>query len=192
MKVCKIIFILFGLFMHITFSQDKYEKEYRIKYEEVPKSALNFINSINFSNKIKWYKEESLKSYTYEAKTIHKDIKFSVEFDSLGTIEDVEYEIKWEDIHSFAKSNMEFFLDSIYQKKKITKVQIQITGSNETLIEVIKDTKSDLELTLKYEVLLKGKNKERPFQMIEYLFSEKGEMERESKILLKNTDHLVY
>ena len=70
--------------------------------------------------------------------------------------------------------------------------EVEEPTSNETLIEVIKDTKSDLELTLKYEILLKGKNKERPFQMIEYLFSEKGEMERESKILLKNTDHLVY
>ena len=92
----------------------------------------------------------------------------------------------------FCKIKYGVFLDRIYQKKKIIKVQIQITGSNETLIEVIKDTKSDLQLTLKYEILLKGKNKERPFQMIEYLFSEKGEMERESKILLKNTDHLVY
>ena len=102
MKVCKIIFILFGLFMHPTFSQDKYEKEYRIKYEEVPKSALNFINSINFSNKIKWYKEESLKSYTYEAKTIHKDIKFSVEFD----IDDVISITSADDLLNYVKKHV--------------------------------------------------------------------------------------
>ncbi len=51
-----------------SFAQDKYEKESRIKKAQVPVTALNFIEAADFSQKIKWYKEESLVRYKFNEK----------------------------------------------------------------------------------------------------------------------------
>ena len=40
---------------------------------------------------------------TYEAKTHHNNLNFSIEFDSLGIIEDVEFKIEWKNIPELIK-----------------------------------------------------------------------------------------
>ena len=173
------------------FSQVKYEKEYRIKENKVPKNIKSYLSEIYFKNKIKWYKDEALSKYTYEAKTHHNNLNFSIEFDSLGIIEDVEFKIEWKNIPELIKKNIEFYLDSIYQKKKIIKVQIQYTGKPESLINILKDLNQNQRLTRKYEIVLKGKENKK-YQMMEYLFSNEGKFEDKAIIIMKNTDNLEY
>ena len=179
------------LYFNFAFTQVKYEKEYRINNNKIPENIKSYLNTINFKNKIKWYKDEALNKYTYEAKTRHNNLNFSIEFDSLGIIEDVEFEIEWKNIPKLAKKNIEIYLDRTYQKKKIIKVQIQFTGKPENLINVIKDIKLKNRLTRKYEIVLKGKENKK-FQMMEYLFSNEGKFEDKAIIIMKNTDNLEY
>ena len=179
------------LYFNFAFTQVKYEKEYRINKNNIPENIKSYLDTITFKNKIKWYKDEGLNKYTYEAKTSHRNLNFSIEFDSLGIIEDVEFEIEWKNIPELVKKNIEIFLDSTYKKKKIIKVQTQYTGKPEDLIDLIKDIELNDRLIRKYEIVLKGKENEK-FQMMEYLFSNEGKFEDKATIIIKNTDNLEY
>ena len=179
------------LYFNFAFTQVKYEKEYRINKNNIPENIKSYLDTITFKNKIKWYKDEGLNKYTYEAKTSHRNLNFSIEFDSLGIIEDVEFEIEWKNIPKLVKKNIETYLDSTYKKKKILKVQTQYTGKPENLIDLIKDIELNDRLIRKYEIVLKGKENEK-FQMMEYLFSNEGKFEDKATIIIKNTDNLEY
>lgn len=65
----KLFLILLFLGFQTLFSQEKFEKEYRIKENRVPKKATQIIKMWNFPKKIKWYAEESNLGKTFEAKT---------------------------------------------------------------------------------------------------------------------------
>ena len=191
MRLITCILCFSCLNFNFAFTQVKYEKEYRIDEGRIPENIKSYLNTITFKNKIKWYKDEALNKYTYEAKTSHNNLNFSIEFDSLGIIEDVEFEIEWKNIPKLTQKNIEIYLDSVYQKKKIIKVQVQYTGKSENLIDVIKDIELKNRLTRKYEIVLKGKENKK-FQMMEYLFSNEGKFEDKAIIIMKNTDNLEY
>ena len=176
---------------NFAFTQVKFEKEYRIKEDNIPDNIKSYLNKITFKKKIKWYKDEGLRKYTYEAKTFHDNLNFSIEFDSLGIIEDVEFKIEWKNVPELTKKNIGLYLDSIYQKKKIIKVQIQYTGKPENLINILRDRSQNQRLTRKYEIVLKGKEN-RKYQMMEYLFTNEGKFEHKATIMIKNTDNLEY
>jgi hypothetical protein len=76
MKISKnIIFLALILFFPaILQAQKKYEKEYRIKQEEVPEEALEFIHSAAIDFSEKWYFEENLEGNSIEAKFKYNQI----------------------------------------------------------------------------------------------------------------------
>ncbi len=191
MRLIACILCFSCLYFNFAFTQVKFEKEYRIKEDNIPENIKSYLNTITFKNRIKWYKDEALSKYTYEAKTFHNNLNFSIEFDSLGIIEDVEFKIEWKSIPESTKKNIDTYLDSIYQKKKIVKVQIQYTGKPENLINILKDRNQNQRLTRKYEIVLKGKENKK-YQMMEYLFSNEGRFEHKATIMIKNTDNLEY
>ena len=191
MRLISCVLCFSCLYFNFAFTQVKFEKEYRIKEDNIPENIKSYLNPITFKNRIKWYKDEALSKYTYEAKTFHNNLNFSIEFDSLGIIEDVEFKIEWKSIPESTKKNIDFYLDSIYKKKKIVKVQIQYTGKPENLINILKDINQNQKLTRKYEIVLKGKENKK-YQMMEYLFSNEGRFEHKATIMIKNTDNLEY
>jgi len=191
MKRLTLLIFLSLLFIQQALAQDKYEKESRIKRAEVPEKAVRFIDSAKLTKKLKWYEEQGLRLTTYEVKTCHNKSKYSIEFDASGSIEDIEIDRKWNEIPADTQSIINSFLDSIYQKKKIRKVQIQFTGSSDELHKMLTQPNSTVTVTTKYEIVVKGK-KNNEYEMVEYLFSDNGKMERRSKIILKNTDNLEY
>ena len=106
-----------------------------------------------------------------------------------GEIEDIECIIEWKDIVIPTQTKINEYLKEKHKKTKFQKIQIQYTGSDENLINQVKNGSS--KSTIKYEIELKAKTgKER--EMLEYLFSEAGEMEQKSTIIFKNTDNLEF
>ena len=192
-RTTNLIHLLSLLFFISTsaYSQEKYEKEYRIKTAKVPQAAQEFIHSAGFAKKVKWYREEGLTSNSIEAKTKHHKTKYSVEINTVGEIEDVEYIIQWEDIPALTRINIERFLDSNYQKKRLVKIQVQLTGEKEELLQALVEPQEDPNLITQYEIVLNGVRKG-TYERYEYLFSQNGKMKRKAKIILKNTDHLEY
>lgn len=172
-------------------AQIKYEREYNLKKENVPDVAITFIGSCCPGSKQKWYGEESLSAKSIEAKIKYKGSLYSIEFDTLGYIQDVEKKISLYDISQNLQSRITLKLDSIFSKHKIEKVQVQWLGSNEALYELIEKGDSKLPYIINYEMVLKGR-KGNSTKMYEVLFSMDGSILSISEIVQRNTDNLDY
>ena len=94
-------------YLNPTLSQVKYEKEIRLNKEAIPQAAIDFISSLSFSKKVKWYKEFGLDNTSIEAKTKHEEKKYSIEFTPEGILEDVEIKIKSAEISSSVFANIQ-------------------------------------------------------------------------------------
>ena len=175
------------------FGQAKYEKEYRIQPEIVPKMALDYVDRYNFEKKIKWYKEESFTGPSIEAKTKQNKQKFSIEFDTLGQLQDVEIEIAFKDIIPSAQSLICESLNKEFDRFKIRKIQKQYAGHAQDILDFLTEKVADLNLgvEVQFELVLEGK-KGTEVQLYEYTFSSDGAIVSKSRIVLRNTDILEY
>ena len=173
--------------------QIKYEREYRLDISQVPPQALEFVDALNLTNKIKWYKEEGFYKNSIEAKTRYQSKKYSIEFDTSGTIEDIEVEINWEEVPLDTRNAIDEYLDTNFQKSKICKVQRQFVGDEEYLLKITSTEAfhSNDHINVHYELEVAVKRKEK-HQKLELLFDEGGRLLKESTIIFKNTDHLEY
>lgn len=188
------IFLSIGfllLFPFISKAQHKYEREYRIMAETIPQSAKEFVDSIGSDSKIKWYKEISLKDITLEAKFKFNKKKFSVEFDTLGKLQDVELVIRKIDISSEIYTKIENQLDSIYQKWKIQKIQLNYSGKSSHIVAALRTNETSNSIKIAYEIVLKGKNVEET-NLYEITFNEQGELKNILQFIQEKADHLEY
>lgn len=190
-KLLFVILLIVTTYSNNLFAQDKFEKESRIKQKDVPPTALSFMDSLNFRAKIKWYKEEGLSKKSIEAKFKHNKTKYSIEFDTLGNIEDIEIEVNWQNLESDITDSvaMQFKLDC--SKYKIVKVQKQFTGSKNELFSPLINGIHSEQLKIKYEIIVRC-HQEKKVDLFEYLFNEKGKLISKSKIVFKNSSHLEY
>lgn len=188
------LYLLFLISMYFSLNlraQEKYERESRIKQKDVPTEALRFFDSISNINKIKWYKEEGLNKISFEAKFKINRTKYSVEFDSLGNIEDIEIEVDWRDLKTQLKDTISAQLNRNCNSHKITKLQIQYTGSKADLWHQLKYQAIKPNAIVHYELIVKCRQS-KDVNLFEYLFSEFGEIVSVSKIVFKNSSHLEY
>lgn len=172
-------------------AQDKFEKESRMKRKDVPSKARMFIDSLNDNTKIKWYKEEGLTRKSIEAKFKRNKIKHSIEFDTLGIIEDVEIETDWKNVASHAADSISAQLSRDCSKYQIVKVQIQFSGSENELFSLLKTGVKSENLVMNYEIVVRCKQ-QKEVDLFEYLFNTKGLLLFKSKIVFKNSSHLEY
>lgn len=188
---CCFALLIFGMFSTELFAQEKFERESRLKRKDVPQKALQFIDSLDIGNKVKWYFEQGLQRSSIEAKFKKDKKKHSVEFDSLGNIEDVEIQVKWKKLPEQLKDSINFHFQKDCDKHKIEKVQIQFTGSIEALFSKIKTSETNLPLTTRYEIIVRCSSSNN-INLFEYLFGEDGEVISRSKIIFKNSTNLEF
>ncbi|NRB47767.1 MAG: hypothetical protein HRU41_08830 [Saprospiraceae bacterium] len=190
MKVFFILILLFSSSIPL-FSQVKYEKEHRVSAEKVPEAATNALESRPFYSKVKWYREESLVATTYEAKVRFQGKKLSIEFDSIGQLEDVEIIIKWSAIEDIVRTKIDQELKGVFSKYRLVKIQRQWTGNTEILLKSLPDDPPPDKATKRYEIIVKGKS-EIGWHWHEMTFSLTGELLSNKRIILRNTDNLEY
>ena len=188
--ICIVLLIAFN-FSGNLFAQEKFEKERRIKKANVPAEALSFVEALDIKSKVKWFKEEGLSQKSIEAKFKHHKAKYSVEFDTLGKVEDVEIGVKWSELASNLGDSICLQLNSACSKYKIVKVQEQYSGDASALISMLKAGTNRSSLTIKYELVVKC-HQQKKVDLFEYLFSDKGQLISISKIVFKNSSHLEY
>ena len=181
-------FLSMGIQLH---AQIKFEREYKLKRSEVPQLARSFVDSCDFSSKIKWYKEESEAGISVEAKVREAGKFFSIEFGREGELQDVELDLPIRELDGSFRKNIDKELSKRFRKFRIQRVQIQWTGSRESLLSLIKNGKSDLSFIRKYEIIVKGK-KEKSQALYEILFDEQAKIERIAEIKTRNTDNLDF
>ena len=172
-------------------SQYKYEKESRIKEDIVPERAIEFVESMGFNTRIKWYKEIGLDRTSIEAKTKYKGQRYSVEFSDDGAFEDVEIEIKSSEIPADTYSLIKKHLQSRYEKYSIDKVQIQYFGKKDLILRFFQEDSPVRQIETNYEIVISSKVGG-SFVMFEYLFSKSGEKIKRSQVKLKTSDNIEY
>ncbi|HBH07714.1 MAG TPA: hypothetical protein DDX92_14050 [Flavobacteriales bacterium] len=171
-------------------SQEKVEREYRIKEGEVPAEALKFIDACNFDKKIKWFREENESGSSIEAKVRRQNRRHSIEFSKTGVLEDIEIEIDFEELPANTKGKIISGLDELFAKWSIRKVQIQYKGTTDKLLALIRED-VNTSLQKRYEIVLKAK-KDRRLQMFQITTGQDGEIVEVQKIDLRSTDNLEY
>jgi hypothetical protein len=184
------LFFIFA-FANNIYAQGKFEKESRIKEDEVPAKSILFLDSLRYHTKIKWYKEEGLNDKSIEAKFKYKKSKHSVEFDTLGNIEDVEIEVKGHDVAPRIKEFMVEQLLADCLTSKIIKIQKQYTGTENDLFLFLHRGIINNGVQLNYELIVRCKNSE-GINLVEYLFNDQGIILDKTKVILKNSSHLEY
>jgi hypothetical protein len=175
------------------FAQKKYEKEYRVKPQDVPMEARQFVEAIQPQRKLKWYVEESLKGNSIEAKFVRGKRKYSIEFDTLGNLEDVEIEIDWDEIPEMPSQKMASNLDTTFSSATAQKIQVQYTGEASALLKLIQQEPKNAiyHADHDYELIVKGK-KGKQKKLYEITFTQNGEMSDLVEIIFINTDNLEF
>ena len=192
-NIAKILFVVVLVLLIPTesFCQLKYEKESRVRAEHVVEGAKSFIDSLKILGKIKWYYEENFTGNSYEAKFIVNKENFSVEFDTLGNIQDVEIVTDFQKLKNPIRKKILGFLGSSFDHYRVNKIQVQYLGERGDLQQLVLGKSEAQSLTMNYEIVVRGK-KERETKLYEFTFTEKGDLQKSSEIVLKNSDNLEF
>ncbi|MBN2174488.1 MAG: hypothetical protein JW731_10160 [Bacteroidales bacterium] len=172
-------------------TQTKFEREYGINKTEAPKKAVDFIDSCNFSKKINWYAEESQDGKTFEAKTKHRNHKFSIEFDNYGVLLDVEQKVDFDELDESVKTSISKTIGDLFTTYKVRKTQIQWTGKSKGLMDLIKNGRSDKPYTTQYEIIVDAR-KDGFSSYYEVLLDSSGNPLEVLEIKQPNADNLVF
>ncbi len=169
----------------------KFEREYGVSYPEVPESAVAFVKGCDFDRKIKWFKEESQDGISFEAKTKFRKTWFSLEFDTLGIVIDVEQKIKPKNMKPSDLEMINKALSGLFSKFKITKIQRQWKGAAPVLTQLIQTGKSKDDFQLAWEVVVRGRQDDQ-WNAYEVLISPKGEVKTVLKVIRRESDNLEF
>lgn len=188
-KILPILFFSFGIF-NVSFSQEKIERETGIKSREVPTAARDWLkDAFEEVKRPKWYLEFSQNGKSYEAKFNYQGHFHSVEFDSLGNIQDVEIEIKESEVPAEVWKEIQSHFDSEYRQVKVEKIQRQLTGS-ESDLEDFFDEDEDEGIIMRYEIVFQGKKE--LWELWEALFDDSGKFLSILKVQIRPTDNLIF
>lgn len=172
-------------------AQQKVEREYSIKVEQVPEKALQFTAKAFGSKRLKWYAEESQKGRSIEAKIKQDGTIYSIEFDEAGNLQDVEALIKFGSLPKQLRETIMKTLDLEFDRIKIHKVQLQWTGSDKALLALISGEKPADTYTIRYELIIRG-TKGRKASDYEVLVDEQGKTISKLRIVHRDHRHLIF
>ncbi|UZD22951.1 hypothetical protein PBT90_05905 [Algoriphagus halophytocola] len=174
------------------FAQDKIERELRVEEKEVPKEARDWLyDAFETTKRPKWYQEIFESGYSYEAKFKLIGKFYSVEFDSLGLIQDVEIEVDFKELPKEVQAGLEDYLLDEYKSSDIKRIQIQYSGKADDLEDFFDENSLEGILT-RFEIEFVGPDETGASQLFEGLFSEKGTLIFKRKIALVPSENLLY
>ena len=175
-------------------SQVKVEREHRIKKNQFPETAHEFIQEkLEEAKKIRFYKETDTAKISYEAKFKKDKLYYSIEFDESGKLEDIEISIKEVDVPEDSWSKITKFLNEKFTKFKIRKIQQQYPiTSDETAETTLNNAFQNLLIpSLNYELMVRGKIQD-VHTDFEILFGAEGDFIKMKESLPANYDHVLY
>lgn len=172
-------------------TQTKVEREFRLKESEIPKTALDFTNKLTFEAKKRWYHEESENSHSIELKSKFFDRDISIEFDTLGRLEDVEIKLSATELDKLVLTRIDSILVAKHDRHKILKIQYQLSGSEEEVLKYLAK-EPDLEKTPHQLELVLRTSTQGEYEKWEYLFTQEGSLICRIQFNMLNQDFLEY
>lgn len=161
-----------------------------VKPRDVPSVAIDWLKD-SFENvkRPKWYLEYSQNGKSYEAKFNYKGHFHSVEFDSLGNVQDVEIEIKVSEVGQEVWKEIQSYFVSEYEQVKVEKIQRQLTGSKSDLEDFFDEDES-AGIVTRYEIVYQGKNN--LWELWEALFDDSGTFVSKLKVQIRPSHNLIF
>jgi hypothetical protein len=185
------VFLWMALGAGNLYGQQKFEKESRIRYTDVPAAARSFVDTLAPGAKVKWYLEQGIDTQSLEAKYKRDRQRYSVEFDTLGNIQDIEIEIDAGALPPALRNAIRRQLDEDCTRHRVRKAQVQYTGSRAALLSQVSGQGTPPTLTIHYELVVKCRSGQQ-VNLFEYLFDAAGQMRTTSMIIFKNASNLEY
>ena len=187
------ILLLFfsGIFMH---AQNKYEQEHRILKKQFPEKALTTITKkLEDARHIRYYKEIDSTKINYKVKFKKDRLRYSVNYDKQGVLENIGIIIKPIDIPTGSFTKIEAYLTAEFNKYRIKKIHQQYPVSTDEDAEItIKNAFQNLILPeINYVLIVVGK-KGKTHQEYEFFFNAEGDLIKLRKTLPPNYDHILY
>lgn len=153
-------------------AQSKQERESRVERTEFPEAAQQLLDLFSQKGKgVKFYRETDGDEVSFEMKLKVNRRWRSVEFDENGRLEDIEVTIRKRRIAQQALRNIQEVLDSLSDKNKIEKVQLQFIPTSDNPQEMLE--RLDRNQFDNYEIIAAFKEKRKIYRK-ELLFSSQG------------------
>ncbi|MEO0553990.1 MAG: hypothetical protein AAF149_12355 [Bacteroidota bacterium] len=187
-----LVFLLLCLIFSSGIAQEKDEREQRIKETEVPASIIEVLEPFTKDLKVKYIFERDGEHSSYEAKFRSKSRFFSVEFDTLGTLEDVEIDVKYKSLDKELKNQIEDYLHKSSTAYKILRCQRQyahVSGEASQTLKHAINNESHAPINYELEVDM---TVEKVLHSYELLFDTKGAFISKRLIINRATDNLLY
>lgn len=183
------VFVFFtGLVAH----GQKNEREFRIKKNDFPEVALAKLEPyIKEGRRRRFYMEVDGAKSSYEVKFKKDRLYYSVEFNSEGLLEDVEFIITERDIPEDSFEQMQLYIKENFERQRIKKIQQQYPlqkSESATLREAFQNL---LLPYINYEFIIASKG-EKGFEEHELLFDSRGKLLRSRKSIPQKYDHVLY
>lgn len=193
MLLKKSIFFLFLISFSVFAQNKKIERERRISEEEMPEKALRLLNAEKpeKARRIKFYLETDGEKASYEAKFKYRGHRYSVEFDTLGQLQDIEVELKNRDLPEHIFREITIYLTNDSEKHKIEKIQAQFVTSESAARNFQRSLNFESNKPQNYEVIVVLK-KDDQFHKFEMLFDDSGKFIRKREITRNNYDYIIY
>ncbi len=181
-------------FSTLTFSQSKKEKEKRIDASDFPQTARHYFNDISQKVKhLRFYKETDGDKHSFEVKFKINKLHYSVEFDTLGKLEDIELIIKEKHIPKALLKTIRDYFKLNFDKIEFIKIQKQYVNNTQLndkqfLFSIINHPE---QATNAFEIIAEiKKNGNR--QIKEFTFKNNGEFEKSRVVKSEDYQYALY
>lgn len=188
------IFILLFLIGFLSFSQDKLEREHRIKKSQFPiESKSFFFEYIENAKRVRYYKEVDTAQTNYTIKFKKDRLSYHIDFDKNNNLQRIGFRITEVDVPSDTFSQIKSLLAKTYDKFKIRRIFQQYHKSgNSNANQLLKDAFQNMMLpSTIYKVLIVGKENGRRQEKVA-VFDSEGNLKKMSDVLPANFNRVLY
>ena len=191
---CKFIWILAIGISGIGTAQVKLEREFRIRKDQFPESALAAMEPyLVGARQLRFYREIDSGRTSVEMKFKLRRLRYSIEFTPAGTLEDVEITIGRVDIPGASLGAILDHLNGKFGNYRIRKIQQQYPRTGfESDSEALRAAFQNLILpVIRYELVIRTRGKT-GIEQYEVLYGSDGAFLNFRIALPPNYDHVLY
>lgn len=192
---CKGVFFFFFFFLiQMSWGQEKMELERRIMADEFPQQArLEIDPFLKDARRVKYYQESDGTKFSFEVKLKKGKLRYSVEFDPQGVLEDVEIGIKEIDIPASSLRAIKEGLSKRFTRYKLRKIQQQYKHTQDKDVsQTLHEAFQNLLLPeIRYELIVGGKEGN-VYQSYEMLFDSEGNFLNQRVVRSSDKRYVLY
>jgi len=191
---CFFTILIYCFAVSLCVSQTKNEREERITIAELPEKAKTTLSKLpNAIKRLKFYKETDGDHRSYEAKFKYEKKYYSIEFDTLGIIEDIEVVLKQHQFTNGVKTEIFSYFENSFKKNKLIKIQKQYvyTADISANVFVKRVLSGTIDTTINYEIIAEVTEASKR-NLKEFTFDQNGKFVSLRSLVHDNYSHVLY